>query len=154
MLVKTGKSVLRIEDHRGQVHWFTLSGRWTFPYDSLPNRYLFSSRCDSIHTEKKRRKKSRRADCLAGRGKTIIFLFYQRVNSYTKRFLERFETGAICNSCVFSSHTFLNCLNGFLIGIVSEKLIFQFYCCHSILFLRGGGDSLLHWEVHVGVFLT
>ena len=69
-------------------------------------------------------KKSRRADCLAGRGKTIIFLFYQRVNSYTKRFLERFETGAICNSCVFSSHTFLNCLNGFLIGIVSEKLIF------------------------------
>ena len=85
---------------------------------------IFLVRVATQSMPKKRRKKSRRAGCLAGRGKTIIFLFYQRVNSYTKRFLERFETGAICNSCVFSSHTFLNCLNGFLLGIVSEKLIF------------------------------
>ena len=40
----------------------SLSGRWTCPYDSWcvlsspPNRCLFSSRCDSIHTEKRAKK--------------------------------------------------------------------------------------------------
>ena len=50
---------------------------------SPPNRYLFSSRCDSIYTEKKGEKKSRRADCLAGRENVYCVIYLLSLNILT-----------------------------------------------------------------------